>query len=634
MDAQSAELRADTHSPAIAPAEGRTSRIILIVGAAVTAGVALCYLLLFWNHFAGLRSGDGEFGGGSFFLAGLRPYRDYFTASTPLNILKSATELWLFGNAEIVSRACGVLERALLGVLVYFWLARMFRASYAALAAIVTIIASTGDYADPLASYNHDTILLGVVSGLLASYTLDAMRSCRAIAIFAVLSGFSAGLCFATKQTIGIGITVAVPVIVCACLLQLDSLRKSATFLVAFSCGWAAAFSLLLIWLASLGVVRNFFEDVFFRGPAAKASHPSDFLFRELFYFKLGKRSLLLAVIAIALSWPAVRASMRNARAPLRRYAPLLWILLIGAAAVAAGAIASYAGLGYDSTGFDRQIDRINRYMLVPAIYFAFIASALWVIYPAFLWLRRKLTRRGAQFCLFAAVSFSVAFMLSLSFPVFEAMMIPGLAFLIASLLDQWRGWRRPVIYAACALLIAGETYAKLGRPFGFGGINAPPVRTATAVSSFPQMRGFVLPKGTMDFIDGTLRIIQTNTRPGDKIFTYPEMSLFYGLSGLTCPTLTCSHNIDVVNDSFARSEAARLLHNKPAVLIFYREPEADLEAEEFIWRHGHKSGERRLIAAVETLAKEYRLAGSFVLPLAGDRVNVYVRPKQQGNNQ
>lgn len=613
--------------------EQRASRLVLICGAVVVAAVALCYLLLFWNHFAGLRSGDGEFAGGSSFLAGLRPYRDYFTAATPLTVLKSAAELWLFGNAEIVSRFCGVIERAILGVLVYFWLARMFRASYAALAAIVTIIVSTGDYADPLASYNHDTILLGVVSGLLASFSLDSLRSSRAVALFGAFSGLAAGLCFSTKQTIGIGITFAVPVIVCGCLWRLENLRKSAIFLAGFCLGWVVAVGSMLLWLASFGAVRKCLNDIFFRGPSAKASHPSDFWWREIYFLKIGLRSFIYACVVFVLSWTAVRASARNSQPlsqPLkRRFRPLLWILLLGVIAVVIGALASYGGLGADAAGsFGVQLDRINRYMLVPSIYFTFLASALWVLFFAFLWLRGRLSRRGAQFLLFAAVSFCVAFMLSLSFPVFEAMMVPGLGLFVAALLDQWKRWRKLVIYGACALLVAAETYAKLGEPFGFGGINEPPVRTATAVSSLPQLRGFVLPKKIMDFVDQTLLIIEANTKPGDKIFTYPEMGLFYGLSGLTCPTRTCSHNIDVVDDAFARSEAKLLLRRPPAVLIWYVEPEAGIEAAEAVWRHGHRSGQRAIIAAVQQLAQRYRLAGSFVLPPNGYLVKVYVRPK------
>jgi hypothetical protein len=91
-------------------------------------------------------------------------------------------------------------------------------------------------------------------------------------------------------------------------------------------------------------------------------------------------------------------------------------------------------------------------------------------------------------------------------------------------------------------------------------------------------------------------------------------------------PTVTGSHNIDVVNDDFAREEAKRLLANKPAVLIFYRESEDFLQARERMWRHGNRSGQRDLIAAVETLAREYTLAATYVVPPDNREVSVYVQ--------
>src|ERR1700753_2331926 len=77
------------------------------------------YLFSFFNRFAGLRSGDGEFGGGMVFLAGLRPYRDYFTAGPPLNQFKSAIELAIFGTLLIVSRTIAVSERLLIASTLY-----------------------------------------------------------------------------------------------------------------------------------------------------------------------------------------------------------------------------------------------------------------------------------------------------------------------------------------------------------------------------------------------------------------------------------------------------------------------------------------------------------------------------------
>src|SRR5207253_2726654 len=101
------------------------------------------------------------------------PYRDFFTASPPLTIFKSAAVLSLFGKAYIVTRAFGVFERVCLGVLVYLWLVRLFRPAHAALAAFVTLVVSSGDISDPIASYNHDAIILAVGAGFVTSFALD-----------------------------------------------------------------------------------------------------------------------------------------------------------------------------------------------------------------------------------------------------------------------------------------------------------------------------------------------------------------------------------------------------------------------------------------------------------------------------
>ncbi len=593
-----------------------TSRTFAIAGAIAVAIVTLVYLFLFWNHFAGLRSGSGEYGGGREWLAGYRPYRDYFTACTPLNILKSALVLSIFGKAYIVTRAAAVFERAVLAVLLYVWLLRLFRVSHAALAAMVTIIICTGDLTDPLGSYNHDAILFAVGAGLLASYALDRQRSSRAITLLAFCSGASAALSFTAKQTIGFSTTVAIAVVVCACLLRLENLRRAGLFLAAFCGGWVIGAGSFVLWLLKLGILSSFLEQIFVRGPAAKASNPADFVVRELVFMQHLWWAVAAAILGIVLCWRLWRRSAaENPRRSISRVQAVT-VLFLGFAAIAAGYLASIVQFQY------------ARVVLKPTIYFTFFAVILLCLVYAISLLKGKLSRRESQFFLCAAVGLSVAFMLSLSFPAFEPMVIPGLGLLIGAVLDASTGWRLALAYSACALLIASETCAKLNQPFGFADFNEPPVRMAHATSTLPLMKGFVLPESTVRFIDETTRIIEQNTTPQDTIYSYPEFGLFYALSGRRCPTLTCSHNIDVVNDDFARSEAARILAGRPAVLICHRNPEAYLAGEELIWRHGRPSGNRAIIAAVEKLEKQYRLAASFDLPPDNYQIDVYVRPR------
>src|SRR3954470_7801180 len=185
------------------PPDERRVLSVRTLGAIITAAVTLLFFSTFWNHFVGIRSGSGAYGGGSAFLAGIYPYRDYFMAATPLNQMKSAAALYLFGNTMAALRAFDVLERTGLGLLGYFWLAQLFRGRDAAIAMIVTILISTCDYADAISSYNHDALLLGVAGGVAANFVVRRRLPVWGFVLAAVSSGFFSGLSFDTKQTIG-----------------------------------------------------------------------------------------------------------------------------------------------------------------------------------------------------------------------------------------------------------------------------------------------------------------------------------------------------------------------------------------------------------------------------------------------
>jgi hypothetical protein len=127
-------------------------------------------------------------------------------------------------------------------------------------------------------------------------------------------------------------------------------------------------------------------------------------------------------------------------------------------------------------------------------------------------------------------------------------------------------------------------------------------------------------------FVDGTAGIINEHAGPKDTIFTYPEMGIFYAVTNHGAPTLSGSHNTDVVSDAFASEEAKRLVAGRPAVLIYGREDEGSLRAKELMWRNGHRAGQRDIIDAVEKLASEYELVRTFRFANSGQLVRVYVR--------
>jgi hypothetical protein len=586
-----------------------------VTGGVVVAALTLGFFLLFWNRFSALRDGNGAILCAQLTLAGKLPYRDWYAAAPPLYFLKAAALVRVLGSDLIALRAFALLERVALALVVYMWLARFFRVSHAALGAVVGIVISAGDLADPLVSYNHDTIFWGVSSGLCASVCIGLPPRRRWAA--AALSGLCAGLCLATKQSIGMGISVAVPAMGAAYLLRSEGFRSAVKLAAWFLAGWAIPIAAVGAWLHGNGILEQAVRCIFLRAPSAKGlgSPLPRIVFANLSW------ATVFAIVAtfVCIAVVSRRGSAQLAEEPR---AALFKLLAPMGAAILAGAAVAYSGL-IPYTGWARA-----------SIDFTLVTCGLLASFYGLLWMKRTLSEGEAQFWLFAGVSFVIAFLLFLSWPVFEAMVMPGLPFLVALLLDASASRKRyaAAVPAICGVLLLTQTADKLTAPYAFNGWRDAPVRLATEISSLPEMHGFRLPKDTVRLIDGVTDIIRKRSAPGDAIFTYPSMPLFYYLSGRRIATYSGGHNIDAVPDAVAESDAATLLRTRPAVIVYYDFPPGFVEWEEALWRGGRPSGQRAIVAAIARLSREYELAGSFTVPMTGGPVKVLARPRAAGS--
>jgi hypothetical protein len=578
------------------------------------AGLTLLFLLSFFNRFAGLRSGDGEYSGGMALLSGLMPYRDYFNVGPPLNVVKSALILKAFGGALIVSRVAGVLERLLIALVLFRWLVQLFRPWHALAASVVTMVVSTGDPTDPIASYNHDAVLFAMLAGLAASLVLEGGSKRRTISL-AIVSGAFAALSLLTKQTVGLGVVVCLGMVGAIMLVKVDGVRRAGIWCAGFAAGCAVPLVATAIWLWRMHVLRAFLQMLFVTGPSAKAGHASDFLIREVLVAAINWKRLLAAAVGLALGWRAIQRGLQAKDTRVATWWEQAAWVAAGAAIIGTAEVLAYTQL------------TVLRNFSKCSVYYVLVGLTIWLA-SQMLWLFRSgITRRVAQAILFGSVAWSIAVTLSLSWPAFEPMTLPGLGFLLAATLDGVRDrfrWFPLLIMAAMVFLQVRE---KLDEPFGFGHLNEPAVRFANTASIEPQLRGMRLPPQMVKFLDDTVSLVATQTRPGDTIFTYPEMGLLYPLTGRRPSTWAGSHNIDVVNDAFAREEAERLIRARPAVIIYCPLPEQTQREDERLWRGGRRSGQRDIIAAIEGLAEGYRLSGTYVIAPGDPPIEVYVRP-------
>lgn len=600
-------------------------RTQIAIGAVLIAALTLVFLLLFWNRFLAMRTGHGFATLLRILQDGGLPHRDYFLSVTPLQFLKMAGLMQVAGTDLIVPRILALVERCGLAALLFVWMARYFKTSHALLASLFAVILSCGDHADFFSSYNHAAILWAIGCGFTACLAIDARHTLRAGRI-AFLAGVLAGLCFATKQTIGLGVTLIVPFIGASILLIRMGPGAAARHALAFAGGWLLPMGALWAWLYRAGALGQHFEHVFFSGVSGKGSPSQVFLRPFLLGLKeprlqaylAGAVLILLAYMTLCRIWRTKPAGAAGSRWQLLQFAGLALASIL---AGAAGGLHISNAPAFASVVFLR------------APIYVVLFATLWLnLYYAVRLLRRRLSAEQEQFWMICGVSFAVAYMLSLSWPAFEAMLLPGLALITLLAMRRLDGSAAPrrILLSACFLLIGAETEWKLRAPWDWDGWNEAPVRQATLTSSLKQLEGYRLPPETLRVTERVVAIIDAHSSTTDKIYTFPGLSIFYDLSGRRPGTFSLDSGIDVTPDFIASGDARLLLAHPPAVIVVYNPrgitARARLVSDELIWRNGKRSGQRDILDAIDQLTPTYAFHETVRDEFAGITLDVWAK--------
>ena len=333
---------------------GRATRSVVrveVAAATLATLLPLVYLLVWFNRFLGA-SLDGWF---VFYaqqlLDGHVPYRDYYFFAPPGHILTTALTLKLFGVNLLAPHLLGLVERPLIGLLLYLWLRRAFGPPAALCGSVVAVIVMCGDIADPVGYYHQESVFWIVLAGFAAGRALAGIdanhvasigsrtqpgnghlwdsgrrqlttggqasaaddgrsrRSTRVALAWAMGAGGAAGAALCTKQTTGLGASAALVVLLPLLVAQTGGRPAGRRILCAYLGGWLLVIGALCLWLVQAGAFGPFLDQVFIHGPAAKGPLAS-VLVRPLVQTLTSPRLtmwLLLALLLISLAAPLWR---------------------------------------------------------------------------------------------------------------------------------------------------------------------------------------------------------------------------------------------------------------------------------------------------------------------------------------
>ncbi|HET8541994.1 MAG TPA: hypothetical protein VFL83_19110 [Anaeromyxobacter sp.] len=566
---------------------------------AAVLGIFAAFNLVTFNRYFPLSEGWWETYG-YLWNSGLRPYRDFDLAFTPLFTILNAGLLRLLDDSFFAIRLLGVGVFLAAVLLLQLLVERFFAPWIAAVAVTVStsfVVAATQFIAKDYHSYQ----LAFVALALLLHVRLAADRRLRPARRVAetLLLGLTVSLVFFLKQNVGAILLAAI-----AASLPLVDRERPLARLAAFGAGAAVPFLLMLpvisppewrqLLLAndakgSLGTVLGRFWQ---------------FENREAIITALVLCAAVAAarwVFAPPARWqgvwtPSFEATLRNRTAR-------------GAAFLAL--VVAVAASGHEIRAF------VVAWTIPVTL--AFIALVLVRAGRALLdqtaaeprWTAIAIPLLGLAYANTTTAAFD-----------FIALHVP-VALALGWLLATAEAWapRRYALLAALALLVVVPELiaAKLRVPYAWWGHWQGSVSAATAESEYPQLRGIRMTPEQREVVDGVKAAVATYSRSRSDVlfFTLP---VFYWLEGKLPPGRTVVQWFDVVSSGQMAAELEAIRERPPRLVVALEPPPAAYVVHRRLKNSARLPQEDfRALMDGWVASRKYRLVRSIALP-SGNR--------------
>lgn len=599
----------------------------MVIGIIVCSIVIFSYNLLFFNKYFPLS--EGWFSVFAvYMLDGAVPYRDFHFFLPPAYPLILSGFIRIFGADFIYLRIFGIFIILSMTTVLFFLFSRLFPVYIVCLVTIISIMY----YQSNVAHIPYDYLHFLITFALLGTYfickyfeaddCLSQSKSGRNATIYLFFAGFLGALAFLTKQSNGFFVPVFSLLAITVCSYPKGDIRHTLKSIAIYSIGVLIPISIVLIWLLSKGAFFPFFEQVFKGASQSKGS------LAAILFAWIPRLFTLDSVIVLILVFLAIKAMLyrsflldkmgdlekKEYSFPPSKTLLLFWVIFV----------LSILSIFLPFWNEDLSLKLSHTFFLNWIYYRALIISsstATFILVFVYLFKIAK-ERNKLYFDIFIISTASLGLICGTgtSGAVGDAGLIlaVGLVFGYLLLVRSYFNLGKAVVLTICVFFMLFLASKKFIEPYKWWSLAEPDVRTATQPVKLKYLRGFLLSKETVKVYSEVISIVEKFTRPGDSIYTFPNIPVFYLLTNRRPDTFSILNWFDVLPDNLAIDEAKHILESPPKVIIWLDVPDFVWITHESLFRGGRLSGQRKIAMAVKELTcvgDRYELEATFEIP-------------------
>ncbi len=560
------------------------------------------------------------------------PYKDFELLFMPLYSYLIALITRVFGYDLYVLRIFGVLVFAGIAAVAYTILSRLFHPWVSVIAAITALYYLQSEVVQVFYDYIRVFDLLTYAATLLLMIHIGSRASRESekggyrIPWPLVASGALASFAFLVRQSSG-ALVLAYGGLLLVFLVFLERGRQGRRRALLDTAGYVAAavlpVALLLGYMALNGSLGYFYSETVGSAIGAKGGIATVlFAWIPRWFVSLQSQSLYLVafVLGIGINYTLYKTHGASAESGRRNFAAsaVFLVAVFGGLAfcyINKGTTLAFAKLSFTSI--------MNQLFVIPILVFLFLGYR--AISDAG---KPSPSPKRLEMLALSGMIIAIGYGSGTSAGLSQGQTALALALLLGLLLEFSRHRfgtpTRVVVLVLSVTLCLGIVSSKYTDPYSWWGLQEGDIRAADQVLDVPHMKNITVSASTKTGIEKVVSLIEAHSKPGDRIFSFPQIPVFYLLSDRYPATYTLVQWFDVSNDQNVVKDIDVLKNDLPKVIVHLRVDEFVISSHETLFRNGTiASGLRRMSEALDKIEKQsYVKATSLVIQNC--KVDVY----------